>query len=119
MKTGFSRICITPPLGVPIFGYYEERFVKGVIDDIYASAISFDDGTTRALIISVEVCELSTKQANKIRSMIRQRIGVDEGAIFINCSHTHTGPSIEFDLIVENCDHKYNDIFYDKIDLSS
>ena len=52
-----------------IFGYYEERFVKGVIDDIYASAISFDDGITRALIIAVDVCKISTKLANKIRSI--------------------------------------------------
>ena len=115
MKTGFSKICITPPLGVPMFGYYEVREVKGVLDDLYATAVSFDDGERRALILAVDVCELSTKQANKVRSRVSKSMGIDEGAIFINCSHTHTGPSIEFDLIVDKWESEYNETFYDML----
>jgi hypothetical protein len=70
MKTGFSRICINPPLGVPMVGYYEERRVKGIHDDIFASALAFDDGKRRALIVTVEVCLLSTEQCNFFRESI-------------------------------------------------
>ena len=115
MKTGWSRICITPPEGVPMFGYYEERWVKGVLDDLYASAVSFDDGERRALILAVDVCELSTKQADRVRRSIAEALGLEEQAIFVNCSHTHTGPAVEFDLNVAHWESEYNEIFYEKL----
>ena len=115
MKTGFHRVCITPPLGIRIVGYYETRFTKGVLDDIYASAVSFDDGERRALILEVEVCELSTAQATKARMMISERTGVDPKAIFINCSHTHTGPAVERDLDGTNCSTEYDQFFYQSL----
>ncbi len=34
IKSGFCKTCITPPLGVPMCGYYEKRAVKGVLDDL-------------------------------------------------------------------------------------
>ncbi len=95
MKTGFARVCITPPLGVAISGYYEKRNTKGVLDDLYASAVSFDDGEHRAVIVTVDVCQLSTKQCDYARKLVYERTAIDERAVFINCSHTHTGPVIE------------------------
>ena len=61
MKTGYSKICITPPLNTVICGYYEKRKSKGVLDDLYATAVAFDDGERRALILAVDVCLLSTE----------------------------------------------------------
>ena len=89
--TGFGRVCITPPLGTPIVGYYMERRVSGVLDDVYAATVAISCGESAALFISVEVCELSTAQCNAYRKQISEATGVAEGAIFINCSHTHTG----------------------------
>ncbi len=94
MKTGFSRICINPPIGVPIHGYYEPRAVKGIHDDIFASAVSFDDGYNKAVVISVEVCLLSTEQCNFFREKIAEFVGIKKEGVFINCTHTHTGPTI-------------------------
>ena len=28
LKVGFSRLDITPPIGIPIGGYYEKRYCK-------------------------------------------------------------------------------------------
>ena len=99
MKTGFSRICINPPLGVPMVGYYEERRVKGIHDDIFASALALDDGERRALIVTVEVCLLSTEQCNFFRESIANAAKIDKKGVFLNCSHTHTGPTIGDDKI--------------------
>ncbi len=92
IKAGFGRVCINPPMGTPIIGYYMERRVKGILDDIYTSVVAFSDGVTRALVISVETLELSTAQCNMYREAISEKTGVHPDAIFINCSHTHTGP---------------------------
>ncbi len=115
MKTGYSKICITPPVGTLIYGYYEKRKSKGVLDDLYASAVSFDDGERKALIVAVDVCQLSNEQSDIIREKISQKTGLDTEAIFVNCSHTHTGPAIDFDLDGEETNCEYDKNFYELI----
>ena len=51
MKTGYSKICINPPYGAPIVGYYEPRFVKGIADDLFIRAVAFDWFKSLLLII--------------------------------------------------------------------
>ena len=99
MKTGFSKVCINPPLGVPIHGYYEKRRVKGIHDDIFAKAVAFDDGRKRAVIIAVDVCLLSSTQCDYFRERIAESANVEKAGVYINCSHTHTGPTIGYDKI--------------------
>ncbi len=95
IKTGFARVCITPPLGTPVWGYYEERFTKGVLDDLYATAVAFDDGKNKAVIISAELLHLTTKHSNIVRKVISDFCNIPVEAIFIACTHTHTGPLVE------------------------
>ena len=92
MKTGFSKKCITPPMGYPIVGYYEERLTSGVISDLYARAAAFDDGNARAVVITVDVCYLIKPTCDRIRSLVKEACGVEENAVFVTASHTHTGP---------------------------
>ena len=92
MKTGFARLCVTPPNGVSISGYYETRNVKGVLDDLYVTALAFDDGEKKALIIAADVLMMSYKQCNEHKAAIAKATGISPDSILINCSHTHTGP---------------------------
>ena len=92
MKTGFARAKITPWNGISISGYYETRKVKGVLDDLYVSAAAFDDGERKAVIVTADVLMLSVKQCDLHKAEISRRAGIPPEAIFINCSHTHTGP---------------------------
>lgn len=92
MKTGFARLCVTPPLGVSISGYYETRNVKGVLDDLFVTALAFDDGKRHALIIAADLLMMSYKQCNEHKAAIGKATGISPDSILINCSHTHTGP---------------------------
>lgn len=103
IKTGFSRMCITPPLGTPISGYYEARFTKGVLDDLYATAVAFDDGKKQSVIIALDIIMLSQVQCDKYRKIIADYCNLPMEAIFINCSHTHTGPMIGKDFASDLC----------------
>lgn len=94
MKSGFARECINPKLGTPIVGYYEERYTRGILDDVYLTAVSFVDGDNAALIYSIEVCELSTPQCDRFRDAVSKATGVARDAIFINCSHSHTAAMV-------------------------
>ena len=55
LKVGFGRADITPPLGVSIQGYYTPRYAKGVIDPLLATAVVFDDGEKRAVVMSLDL----------------------------------------------------------------
>lgn len=94
MKSGFGRRCITPGLGVPMSGYYVKRNAKGVLDDLLVSAVVFDDGENKTVIIGLDTLELSSKQCDAYREHISAKCDIDASCIFINCSHTHTAPSI-------------------------
>lgn len=94
MKTGYAKICINPPYGTPIVGYYEPRFVKGIADDLYARAVAFDDGEKTAVIIALDLCHLAQDEYDAIKKAIMDACNMDKDAIFINCSHTHTGPVV-------------------------
>ena len=94
MKTGFSKICINPPYGAPITGYYHERFTKGMLDDIFVRAVAFDDGEKQAVVIALDLCYLSQEYYDRLKKAITEATKLPNEAIFINCSHTHTGPLI-------------------------
>ena len=94
MKAGYARVCINPPYGAPIVGYYEKRFTKGIADDLFARAVAFDDGEKKAVVIALDLCYLDQARYDEFKAAIVEATGMDKDAIFINCSHTHTGPMV-------------------------
>ncbi|MBE7022735.1 MAG: hypothetical protein E7414_05935 [Ruminococcaceae bacterium] len=94
LKTGFARLCINPPLGEPISGYYEPRFTKGILDDLYVTAVAVDDGSRRAVLMNLDLIMIEAERATKYRKMISEKSGVPMEAIYMTFSHTHTGPMI-------------------------
>lgn len=94
IKTGFARLCITPPLGEPISGYYEARFTKGVLDHLYVTAVAFDDGKRKAVFLGTDLIMLTTEQCAGFRKTVADFCGIPVEGVFLFCSHTHTGPMI-------------------------
>ena len=94
MKVGFAKANINPPIGAPIVGYYEPRFVKGYLDDLFVRAIAFEDEKTRAVIVTLDLCLYNDKYFASTKEAIINACGCKENSIFINLSHTHTGPTI-------------------------
>ena len=101
MKTGYSKICINPPYGAPICGYYETRLVKGILDNLYVRAVAFDDGETKAVVITLDLCTLAPKYYDAFRTAIVDATGVSRDAIHISLSHSHTSPVVGKDFASE------------------
>ena len=57
-------------------------------------SVAIDDGETRVLLMSAELLELNEKQSLEIRQVISDFCNVPTDAIFLSCTHTHTGPVI-------------------------
>ena len=94
LKAGFGRIDITPPFGVSVQGYYEARYADGILDPLLATAVAFDDGQKRAVVISVDVIGFNQHLMDQIRPMVAKTIGTEKEAVFICCTHTHLGPGL-------------------------
>lgn len=95
VKVGAARASITPPLETPMAGHFYKRFVKGFIDDIYATAIVFGYGENNVVILNLEICELVHKWwVVDLKKEISDFCEISAERIIINCTHTHTGPAL-------------------------
>ena len=100
-KVGFSRIDITPDIGIDIAGYYVRRIADGVLDPLYANAIAFECGGERALMIALDNLGINQEVLKKYREKIASVTGVAHRGIFISCTHTHTAPAAKADVSAE------------------
>lgn len=94
LKAGFSRICVTPPLGIDIVGLYEHRYCTGVLDDLYVDALAFDNGIQKVVFISIDALYLYKNEIDRYVGMIAQYCDLPKEAIFLATTHTHCGPAI-------------------------
>ena len=103
LQAGFSRIDITPPLGTYMQGYYHERRADGILDPLTASCIALRDGEGyTALVFSLDLIGIEQKTADEARRTVADIAGVPEEAVFLACTHTHTGPCMSTKLYPHN-----------------
>lgn len=92
LQVGFARVDITPPLGYPIAGYFNVRYADGILDNLYADAIAVSCGETKGVLISADLLGIIAKDAKTYREKIAEENGIPQEAIYLSCTHTHTGP---------------------------
>lgn len=73
-------------------GTYELKHAEGILDKLYARAVSFDDGEKKSIIISLDLCHMGTEECDAARERISHDCKVDIDAIMLTCTHTHSGP---------------------------
>jgi len=97
LKAGFARVNITPTMGIPIRGYFKERFAEGVLDELEINALALECNCTKALLICIDACGIEQNLCSKYRKAVSDSSGVPMENIIISQTHTHTGPFIEAD----------------------
>ena len=93
LKIGVGQIDITPEVGGWMDGIPRAQGSTGIHDRLYARAVDFDDGQTKAVIVSCEIIGLSNEMADEVRATAEKQTGVPAKNIFLACSHTHSGPA--------------------------
>lgn len=93
-QAGFSRVNVTPPMGLLIGGYYVDRFVEGVLDELEINAVALECKGKKAIIMTIDNCSMASAIINKFRTAIAEATGLDMAAIFIHCTHTHCSPYV-------------------------
>ena len=94
LKVGFAKTNVNPPLGMWVYGYYVERYGKGFLDDLLASALTIEKDGKTILIVAVDNGGIGTRHVDKILAGIEERCGIPKENILICASHTHTGPAL-------------------------
>jgi hypothetical protein len=94
IRAGAARIDITPELGVPLMGYGARiGRATAIADCIHARALALEsDSRHSLLVVSAELCLITSAQANDLRRRIASRTGLSPDAILVACTHTHSGP---------------------------
>lgn len=97
INVGIGRANITPDDAPIWLAGYAARSASaiGMIHHIWAKALVFEDSPdNRAVIITVDVVGLSREIASVILKAVETKHGIPRSHIFINSSHTHSGPRI-------------------------
>lgn len=91
-RAGYSRVDITPPAGIPRAGDYRHHVLNGVNDPLYARTVAFSDGSRMAAVVSVDNLMFYEFMVTNVKAFITAKTGLSPAAVFIHCTHTHTGP---------------------------
>ena len=93
LQAGFSRVNVTPPLGIPVVGYFKPRFAEGVLDELEVNALALAVDDKKVILLSVDNCGFSATVAKSYREHISQVTGLPLDCVFLHATHTHTGPN--------------------------
>jgi len=110
LKIGFGRADITPINGLYMAGYPTVRRGDGCLDDLSASCIAVSDGSTTAVVFTIDNIGITQLRGDELRRTVAERVGLPYEAVFYACTHIHTAPSIHGGFFP--VDHEYNSIFY-------
>ena len=95
LKAGFSRVDVTPMLGIHMAGYLLERLAEGILDGLEINALALNSGSDTLILLSMDTIHMSAELCNSFRKHIEAKTGVPAGNILIHATHTHTGPVME------------------------
>jgi hypothetical protein len=92
LRLGSAAVKITPPLGIPLAGYYSPRGSDGVLEDLYAKVAVLDDGQTQAALVACDLITVPRHTVLEARKLIEQKTKLPGSHVMISATHTHTGP---------------------------
>jgi len=95
---GFGRADITPVESVPLagYGYTSERMSDGVLSEIKATAVIVTDKNGESVcIVAMDLINDRGNIAPYIRYGISEKIGIPADHVYVNFSHTHSGPDLD------------------------
>ena len=94
LKVGFSTVNVTPPLGIPIAGYFIPRFAKGILDELMVNVMVLQSGEKTVALISVPNCSVPKDISDVWLEKVEAVTGIARHQTFLSVTHTHTGPNV-------------------------
>jgi hypothetical protein len=94
LKIGAASVKITPPMGALMAGYFHERPVVKIHDELYAKALVIEKDGAKIAIVSCDLIGISAGIVAEVRKLVEKSLGIDAAHVMIGATHSHTGPVI-------------------------
>jgi neutral ceramidase len=95
---GWAATDITPPLGVPLSGYYVSEgrgtCAVDVADPLTAKALVMDDGNGCVAIVGADLIQIPDPLLRRVRAAITTMSGIASDRIIVSATHNHSGPTL-------------------------
>ena len=75
--------------GVTVRNITADAPSKHVHDPLYAKTLVLDDGTTKAVIICVDIVSASGTVVTEVRRRVQEELGINQKNVLLNASHNH------------------------------
>jgi neutral ceramidase len=107
LSAGVARVTITPPIGIPMFGFAGRGPAAGIHDDLTATALVLEGpaarltgdrqgaGVSRLAVIACDLLFLRPEEVRAVREATARLTDMPPDHVVIACSHTHYGPLTE------------------------
>jgi hypothetical protein len=95
LRVGAAAVPITPPVGIPMAGYYSERGAEGIHDDLHAKAIVMETGGATAALVALDLITTPRDLVEEARREIERVTRVPGASVMISATHSHTGPVLD------------------------
>lgn len=94
LRLGRASVRITPPVGMPMGGYFALRLATGTHDDLYAKALVLEKDGVKAAIVACDLESIPRKSSDAARDLIQKTTGLRGENVMISTTHAHTGPEV-------------------------
>ena len=94
LQAGYAAVTITPPLGIPLAGYFIDRPMDGVLDELEICALALSDGKNKAVVLVADLLGIRAVDLNPVRQTIAEKLDMAVEGVLIACTHSHTAPQI-------------------------
>ena len=105
-KAGAARHCITPPVGVSLYGYFHDRIGTYVKDDLFCHAMVIEGDGGKIVLISLDLGCIPQPQVLQAKKLIEEKTSISGSNVLICATHTHTGPVMSPDSFLK-CDTEW------------
>ncbi len=96
LQAGFSRVNVTPMMGIPMYGYFKPRYAEAVLDDLELNTLALSCGETKLLLMALDCCEIMSHNIERLLGSVSEATGVPVEAIILHTTHTHTAGTVDF-----------------------
>ncbi|HOJ21068.1 MAG TPA: hypothetical protein PLU39_14665 [Armatimonadota bacterium] len=94
LEAGAAQVCITPPVGTQLAGYFHQRVSESVRDDLFARALVLRQGNAAVALVSCDLICIEKGFAQPAKERIAARTGIPPENVLLCATHTHTGPEV-------------------------
>ena len=96
MKIAWFHKNISPEIGAKLAGYGLNDVSTNKLDDLCMSGLCMDDGSHKALLVSLDLLGLDQDRIMRLRKIAADLLQIDISAVLLSCTHTHQGPETRF-----------------------